>query len=1845
MRRNLLVGSSVLLAIVLLTVVGIQVQRNTDRKYLHYDHAFDAHLSAFTQGEITRVNPVTIVFAYDVATPEQIGVDLEESPFVFKPALKGVARFTDARTLVFTPENALPSGQIYKARLKMAKLVPGLSRDLREFYFHFASRPQRLQMEFTGMQTEYVDNHPVNRLTGEVKTADFEKAEVIEAIFKAQLGNKNLKVKWDHFPQENRHVFVIDSLDRTQDPYEVVVKWDGKKAGMKAAGEEKIVVPAIGKFAYAKTYVKRQPQALIVVEFTDPLRADQNLDGLIDIKGLEFRTAIEGNQVKIYPQGKPKGSFSVHVMPGVQGINGERLQTPAHTMVAFESAKPELKLVGKGVIMPKSNTLPFVFEAVGLRAVDVRIIKIFEQNIPQFLQVNQMDEYNELRRVGRQVLKKRIDLDAEGKLDLTDWNRHALDLSTLINPDPGAIYQVAIGFRRSYSLYACEGKADEDEEYDMLELNDDWSEPGYDSFWDYYYYWDEEGEDGEDHLGNPCEAQYYNKQRLVMRNVLASDLGLIAKQGDGGSLFTVTDLKTAAPLPNVNLEIYDYQHQLVKKATTDAQGMARLSFDRKPFLLVAKHGEQRGYLRLDDGSALSLSEFDIAGQEKKKGLAGYVYGERGVWRPGDDMHLTFVLEDKLKTLPLGHPMNFELVDSRGRTIQKETSTTGVNGFYRFTGKTDAAAPTGNYLARFKVGGASFTKTLKVETIMPNRLKVELDFGKDFLKATGTAPNATLRSRWLHGAPAKSLKADVAVQLNPRKTTFKGYENYLFDDPTRKFQSEEQTLFEGKLSETGEVVFPAKFPASNGAPGSLNANFRVRVFEPGGNFSTDRFSMPLYPYDNYVGVSLPQGDARNMLLTDQDHQIKIVTVDAAGKPVSRSGLKVTVYKLNWRWWWDRSEENFTDYKGKIEAEEIQSSTVNTVNGSATWKFRINQPEWGRYLIRVVDASGHATGAIAYVDWPGWAGRARGEDQEAATMLSLSKDKEKYTVGEQVTLNFPTGFAGRALITIESGTKVLQAHWVDAKAGGAQFKFPATPDMAPNVYAYVTLVQPHAQTSNDLPIRMYGVTPIMVEDPATHLEPVITMSESLEPMSKFTVKVGEKKGGPMTYTLAIVDEGLLDLTRFKTPDPWNHFYQRQALQVRSWDLFDQVIGAYGGELKSILSVGGSDEGLTGPGPKANRFKPVVIFAGPFELKAGEVKGHEFEMPNYVGSVKVMVVAGNATGGYGSAEKVAAVKKPLMVLATLPRVLGPGESVRLPVSVFAMDPAIQSVTLKATAKNGLMVDGSETQTVKFTSIGDKMATFNLSVLQTGTGSVTITATSGSYSATYSTDIEVRNPNPRITNVANQVVAAGAEWKGNVSMPGTPGSNMGVLEVSSIPPINLGQRLKYLIQYPYGCVEQITSGAFPQLYLSKVTEMPPAYSDRVQMNVQAAISKLKNFQVAGGGLSYWPGEGYANDWATNYVGHFFIEAEKAGYNLPPNFMANWQKYQAQKAREWTKGERPDQMTQAYRLYLLALSGKADMGSMNRMRQLNLYGPAKYLLAAAYGLAGQEKTAAQIVEGVATTAPSYREMAETFGSATRDQAIVLMSLNALNRKEQAFSLVSALSERLSSDRWLSTQETAFSLMAISQYLEKSPAPKDVTFEYRVGTGAWVKAKPGSAVFQTDLGKVSGGVEFKNTSKGPLYARYLVDGIPATGDTSTVNSGIRMAVRFTTLDNKPLIPRKLEQGTDFVAVVTVTGSTSQAVKNLALMQIFPSGWEIHNSRLDAFGDTGDSPTYQDIRDDRVHTFFDLKAGETKTFKVMLNASYLGRFYLPAFTVEAMYDRAFNARTGGSWVDVVEPGNS
>lgn len=1830
-------------------------------KPIKADPAFAAYVPAFTTGHIPAGAPILVRLSDGHPLKDTSRAAIQQL-FDLDPDVEGTVHWSDARTLTFTPSERLRQDRTYQVAFKLGQVLD-VPKAFDVFRFSLTTYPQGIEARLSDLRSLSHTDLSWQRAVLSVFTSDRAETGALEACFTATQGGHNLKLAWEHEADGSRHRLVVDSIRRGEEATKVLFTWNGKGIDSPDKGEFELIVPALGDMQWIATEVGSAGERSAALLFSDPLDPAQDLSGLAGINGSEdVRLAIDGNRLLLYPGDQLRGDQQAFVAAGLRNVIGRVLGKDLLIDLTFQETAPNVRMIGKGTILPSTDGLLLPFEAVNLKAVEVRIVRIYEDNVPQFLQVNALDGANELARAGRLVKTTTVPLEKDGKLPPGRWQRFHLDLSELIKAEPGAIYQVAIGFRQQHADFPCANAAQEPllaEAYAPDEdTGEDWDQPY--GYYNHSYYDEYDYEYDHQERNDPCSPSYYRNKRIAaQRNILASDLGIIAKRGNDGSMvMTVTDIRTTEPISGVDLHLLDLQRRTLAELRTDGKGMARVDGTRhRPFLIVARKGAQRGYLKVDDGSALSVSEFDVQGQDIDRGLKGFLYGERGVWRPGDTLHLTFMLQQVDDARPKDHPVVLELSDPQGRMDQRHVLNAGVEGVYAFKCTTTPDAPTGLWNARVIVGGSSFHRPVRIETVKPNRLKIEVGLDGERVTA-GEQRRVQLVSRWLHGAPAKGLAARVTATLTAEAPAFKGLQRYSFSDLRNGQGLEEVQLFDGQLDQQGQASFVLAPTLGDHPPPAVRMSVVTRVTEGGGDASMDRADVHYYPYPSYAGVLVPEPDGHwGNHYTDTTYSMDAVAVDAQGAPLRAHRLDVRILKVGYDWWWDGDSEGVNNYMSAPSTRLIAEQQLTTdASGHARFPLRIDRPEWGRFIVRVEDpASGHVAASEVYMDWPGYGGRSRRQGGKEAAMLRFNTDKERYNVGDRCELIIPSPAKGRAFVSLETGTRVLQAEWIDLDEGETRYGFKLTADMVPNIHAHVMLVQPHSAVpiDNDLPIRMYGVVPVPVEDATTRLRPELALPKEIRTDVPFEVKVSESDGRAMTYTLAIVDEGLLDLTRFKTPDPWAYFHAREALGVRTWDVYDHVIGAVGRQLQRVLAIGGSDQVDPSGAAKANRFKPVVRFVGPFTLAKGRSATHRFTIGNYVGSVRAMVVATDGRRASGHVEATAPVKKPLMVLATLPRVIGPGETTDLPVNVFAMDPKVKEVTVRIRTSDAFTLEGGSERTLKFNATGDQLTTFRVKAAdRVGAGHVEITATGAGEHATQRIEIGVRQARRPLTLSEAIVVLPGAQGTVEVRPVGMAGTNQAHVEISTLPDVDLGRRLQYLVQYPHGCVEQTTSGAFPQVFLADVIDADERTRATMRANVEGGLRRLRQFQLPDGGFAYWPGLSAADDWSSIWVGHFLVEADKAGFTLPGGMLAAWKGYMQGAARNhhghvkegWSM--HASQLAQAYRLYVLALANSADLSAMNRLRaDPELAGTAKWMLAAAYGLNGRDDVARGLVKDLTTTIPKGSSDEWTYGSDLRDAAIVAEALLHMDDLAGATDVISGIARDLGEEDWYSTQSTAWGLMAVSRLAASEQ-----------GRGSGMRFSLTANGHTTDRGSSKSLVRIeverpdaprpltvKNTGTRNLYVRTVRTGTPLAGDDHATSSGLVMDVRYEDMAGHRIDPASVEQGTDLQAIVTIHHPGLRgSYRNLALTQVFPSGWEIRNSRMEGVeGSERDAPfTYQDIRDDRVMTYFDLHPRQQVTYRVKLTAAYSGHYYLPGADCAAMYDNTVHARSAGGWVRVV-----
>ncbi|MFN2260895.1 MAG: MG2 domain-containing protein, partial [Psychroflexus sp.] len=929
---------------------------------------FKTFVSQFTSGQISIADPIIIEFP-QIINQYSSTQKLPQEYLEISPKIDGELKIIDGKRLVFQPEKYFQSGQKYEVELNLEKFYDDLESEFEVFEFTFETITPDFKISFKDLQS-YDDQWQY--LNAVVETSDLMNSEDLKKAITAEQKDKDLKIKFENEDTENTFFsFKIDSIRRHKTGSKLILSWDGSEVGAKTSGEYEYNIPGEMDFQVLEVKTSTGNNPKLSINFSERISSSQNFLGLIEIDGKnDFNFEVDGNLLNIYPKQNFSGNVELKINKNITNQKDETLTQEFSGFVTFKQLKPGVKLISEGVILPNAKENPFYFEAVNLLAVDVSIIKIYENNILDFLQdgdLNNTSAY-QIKKSGRLIAKKTIPL-IENKVDHDGkWTAHAIDLAKIFELDKASIYQVEISFNKAYSLYNCDESSEEKIKNFKVNTNTKTEDFGEEenNFWNnksnrrrsYTYNWRERE--------NPCHDAFYNDDNFISSNLLASDLGIIIKKSENGKyLFSASNILTAEPISGAEIKVFNYQKQNIATVKTGENGFAELETSEYLSFATANYQSDFAYLKIDDNQALQTSNFDVSGKSVKNGIDGFLYTERGVHRPGDDIFLTFVLNDHANPIPENYPVKLSFTDPSGRLIHEEVKNQSIGNFYAFKLQTEDNDPTGNWTANLSIGDVNFQKTLRIASVKPNRLKIKLSSTNEVLKANAVN-TFQLQTQWLTGATAKNLDFEVETEIKTLQTPFEKFENYNFNSPTRSFESQELAKIEGKVDGFGKDTFYPEFNINTKAPGMLKANFLTKVFEGGGDFSIDVQSKKLSPFSHYVGLKSLKEQPNKVFDTGENLEFETISLDQSGNTAGRRQLEVKIYKINWRWWWNRGRDNLSEFEQAKKHQAYKSFEITGDQlGKATFSINIPDEDRGRYLFRITDTnSGHSTGDVYY-----------------------------------------------------------------------------------------------------------------------------------------------------------------------------------------------------------------------------------------------------------------------------------------------------------------------------------------------------------------------------------------------------------------------------------------------------------------------------------------------------------------------------------------------------------------------------------------------------------------------------------------------------------------------------------------------------------------------------------------------------------------------------------------------------------------------------------------------------------------------------------------------------------------
>ncbi len=1337
------------------------------------------------------------------------------------------------------------------------------------------------------------------------------------------------------------------------------------------------------------------------------------------------------------------------------------------------------------------------------------------------------------------------------------------------------------------------------------------------------------------------------------RFISLSDLGLIAKEGQDKIYVFINSLKTASPMDRVNIAVYSTNNQLIGTGASNAQGVAEVAYSKKEFsgfkpaMVIAKTADDFNYLPFNN-TRVNISRFEVGGKRNNpSGLDAFVYAERDIYRPGEKVNFSVVIRDRDWKTPGDIPLKMKFLMPNGKELKSFRKNLNEEGSVEGSIDITTSAITGSYTLEVYTSNDVLlaAKSFSIEEFVPDRIRVNAKLDKAFLRPGETA-NLSISAVNFFGPPAANRNYETEIQVKQKYFSPEKFADYDFSLANQKTFFD-KIVRQGKTDAEGNAAEKFDVSADYANMGALQASFYTTVFDETGRPVSRAASTDIFTQDVFFGV---KRDWYYYYPLNQPVKFQLAAVNKDGNAANATA-RIEVIKHEYKTILAKSGSYFR-YQSQQDDKLMIESQVN-VGNNTVYTYVPRSP--GDYEIKVYRPGANTYVSRRFYSYGSWGLTNSSFEVSNEGNIEIEPDKKSYFTGENITAHFKTPFNGKMLVTMETD-HVVSYQYVDVSNRNAKVDFKVDGKHVPNVYITATLIKPHEVS--DIPLTVaHGFQSVKVEDKGRKIHVEILAKKSVRSRTKQKVTVKAAAGSYVT--LAAVDNGVLQVSDFKTPDPYNYFYQKKALQVTAYDLYPLLFA----EVRAKLSSTGGDGDLemdkrVNPMP-AKRVKVVSYWSGIKKANGSGEADFEFDIPQFSGELRLMAVSYKGQS-FGGAENTMTVADPIVISTALPRFLSPGDTVTVPVTISNTTDRSANVTAAITTEGAVKIVGGTNQTVALNAKSEGRAVFSVVADPSiGIAKVVINVNGLGEKFTDATEISVRPPSTLQKVTGSGSVNGGSTQKINIGLSDfIPGSVDYNLVVSRSPALELGEHLRYLVQYPYGCTEQTVSAAFPQLYYGDMADLMQLNKQNkmnANSNILEAIRKIKMRQLYNGAVTLWDGGGTEDWWTTIYAAHFLLEAKKAGFDMDNSLLETMLGYINNRLknkelityyynRDQNKKIAPKEV--AYGLYVLALANRSNVPAMNyyKANPAILALDSRYLLSAAYATAGDKKSFTAMLPSSFSGEESVPQTGGSYYSDVRDEAIALNALiDADPGNAQIPVMVKHVSDKLKSRRWLSTQERAFAFLALGK-MARAANTANVTAEIKVNGKTIAKVDAGQ--WRGDMGALKDtNVEIVTKGTGRLYYFWQAEGISASGAYKEEDSYLKVRKRFYDRFGNPVTGTTFKQNELIIIGITLERSFSSAVENVVITDLLPAGFEIENPRtkeipgMDWIKD-GATPTALDVRDDRIHFFVDADNNK-QTYYYAVRAVSPGQYKMGPVSADAMYNGEYHSYNGAGIIRVVQ----
>ncbi|MDO8805766.1 MAG: alpha-2-macroglobulin [Elusimicrobiota bacterium] len=1365
------------------------------------------------------------------------------------------------------------------------------------------------------------------------------------------------------------------------------------------------------------------------------------------------------------------------------------------------------------------------------------------------------------------------------------------------------------------------------------------------------------------------------------RLILVTDLGIVVKDSkDGGRDVFVQSIHSGQPASMAQVQVIGKNGLAVVSAAADEDGHASFpslkGFDgeKNPTVYVVRKGADLSFLPYNWSSRqLGFSRFDVGGARPPAGgdsLQAYLFSDRGIYRPGDEFHIGAIIRSGEWGKDIsGIPLEAVVTDSRGLEIMKEKFSLPAAGFQEVKYKTEDNSPTGSYQVQIYIikdnrranllGSAS----VKIEEFLPDRMTITTKFSEAGKK--GWVPPAGLKGvvslKNLFGTPAQNRRVKASVTLSPSYPAFKEYPEHLFFDPLRAKNSFSDSLEAAKTDDKGEAEFELGLEKFEKA--TYRVNFAAEGYEAeGGRGVVSESSMLVSPLPYLVGYKA-DGDMK-YISKGSDRFVNIVGVGPELDKVEVPGLKLKIVEL--KYVSALIQQPDRTYKYQSVEKEVQISKADFKIPEKGIAYKLPTGQSGSFSLVLSNQDNLELCRIPFYV-AGSANLERSLDRNAE--LEVRLDKDDYAGGETIEIQIKAPYSGAGLITIERD-RVYAHKWFKTSTTATTARIQLPPGMQGNGYINVTFLRAPDSPEIFMSPLSYGVVPFTISRKKLTEPITLECTELALPGKPLRIKYSTAKAGKIV--IFAVDEGILQVARYKTPDPLSYFFEKKALEVDTWQILDLILPEF--EMVRRLSAPGGDAGFEAIGKNLNPFKrkrekPAVYWSG--IINADSVPREVvYEVPDYFnGSLKIMAVAVTPYT-VGVAEKKTVVRGPFVLTPNVPMAVSPGDVFDVSVGVannVEGSGKNSKLSLELSPSGHLAVQGQSKVEINVSEGGEGSARFTVKALDNpGSATLKFRVFLGEKESKSSVDISLRPAAPYVTSVTGGYVKDG---KAEVPVERRLYPDFRILEAAySTVPLGLARGLvNYLNKFPHGCTEQLVSQAFPAIVLLNRAEFGYA-PDKVRASMEQTIKVLRSRQNAEGAFGFWAANSHYSEFQTVYALHFLTEAKEKGYPVPAELLSRGLSFlggllgsEAQTLN--------DARARAYAAYVLTRNGIVISGALGSLRQqleTKMRGQwetdlAAVYLAAAYKIMKQNGDAERIMKKCRLGDAQASDYGFFYDGLVRDaQLLYIMARHFPEKLEElrGDDILKIVNPVIANQ--YNTLSSAYVILAFDAYAGTVGAPKAEKVslsEMLIDGGSRTLGLPGGMFPVSTFSDKAKTVRIANGSDYNLFYQVTAAGFDLKPPQTELKNKLEVQREYRAEDGQ--VTDKVKVGANLEVHVKIRAIAPGEIQNVAIVDMLPGGFEVvlepslretaapAPRRREAEGDGeeysegeteaespapgGWRPDYVDVREDRV-VIYGSAGADAREFVYKIRATNAGAFTTAPVFAESMYDRNVQARS-------------